>query len=456
MENRMKKAVDQMKHKEESGLNYIYSQTYNFVYLRAKSILKNEEEIKQLMQTVYVELYQSSDEIQVQDLYEWLGKHVYRLGSRDFKRRKEREASFMEMEDDELNPKKKRYLNESVGFICDTLEQLPDLYQATLFAFYFDYLKINEIAKLMDCKSGVIINRLNYTRRYLKKAMENVQEENGENQEKVYAFSMEAVCLALRKWAVDHCLGITSAQNVYYNICKTLDLRGQTISLDGKEFAGVKKTVIYYKPDDWNPIQEEIIAYEKRRGLDKRLMAYIAGGGAVLVLVIVLSVVALNHSSKKKPTLEKPKVTKDQAESKKEEPKKEDADAKEPADQPDGTSEAPVSEPENEPISEPIEEPVSESTEEEVESEYIFPNSGTTELTRKEIQGHTKEELRFARNEIYARHGVIFGVDDLDTYFRSKSWYTPTFSIGEFLDTVELSMVEENNISLISEIESGM
>ena len=40
MENGMKLAVDQMKQREEAGLNYIYSQTYNFVYLRAKSILK--------------------------------------------------------------------------------------------------------------------------------------------------------------------------------------------------------------------------------------------------------------------------------------------------------------------------------------------------------------------------------------------------------------------------------
>ena len=88
--------------------------------------------------------------------------------------------------------------------------------------------------------------------------------------------------------------------------------------------------------------------------------------------------------------------------------------------------------------------------------EYIFQNSGTTELTREEVQGHTKEELRIARNEIYARHGVIFDVEELDTYFQSKSWYTPTISLREFLDTMELSMVEENNITLISEVESGM
>ena len=74
MKNGMENAVWQMKQKEEDGLNYIYSQTYNFVYLRAKSILKNEEDIKLFMQTVYVDLYRSADEIQLDNLYEWLGK----------------------------------------------------------------------------------------------------------------------------------------------------------------------------------------------------------------------------------------------------------------------------------------------------------------------------------------------------------------------------------------------
>jgi hypothetical protein len=76
MKNGMENAVWQMKQKEEDGLNYIYSQTYNFVYLRAKSILKNEEDIKLFMQTVYVDLYRSADEIQLDNLYEWLGKHA--------------------------------------------------------------------------------------------------------------------------------------------------------------------------------------------------------------------------------------------------------------------------------------------------------------------------------------------------------------------------------------------
>lgn len=452
MKNGMENAVWQMKQKEEDGLNYIYSQTYNFVYLRAKSILKNEEDIKLFMQTVYVDLYRSADEIQLDNLYEWIGKHVYRIGCEHFKKRKEREAAFVEMEEKELNPKQKQHLNENVDVISKSLEQLPDLYQATLFAFYFDYLKMDEIADLMDCSVGVIINRLNYTRKYFKKAIENAWEERDESKEGCDTFSVEAVCLALRKWGVEHCLGITSAQNIYYNICKTLDLHGHSISLSGKEFAGVKKTVVYYKADDWNPIQEEIIIHGKKKRLDKRLAVCLAGAAVVLAIVAVVIAVVVNRPEKKKPSSEEPKVTKEQNSSKKEEQKQENTDAKEPEDQTNGTVDEPVSEPADQQTDESADEPASEPA----KTDYIFPNSGTTELTREEVQGHTKEELRIARNEIYARHGAIFGVDDLDAYFQSKSWYTPTLSISELLDTVELSMVEENNISLISEIESGM
>ena len=103
------------------------------------------------------------------------------------------------------------------------------------------------------------------------------------------------------------------------------------------------------------------------------------------------------------------------------------------------------------------EEPVQEQQEPVSDSQdYIFPDSATRKLTLDEIKGHTKEELRLGRNEIYARHGMIFGVDDLDKYFLSKSWYTPSVPGEEFYDRVEMSLIEEENISLIQQVESQM
>ena len=50
---------------------------------------------------------------------------------------------------------------------------------------------------------------------------------------------------------------------------------------------------------------------------------------------------------------------------------------------------------------------------------------------------------------------MIFGVDDLNEYFSSKSWYNPTIPVEEFYERVEMSMIEEKNIVLIQEVEES-
>jgi len=75
-------------------------------------------------------------------------------------------------------------------------------------------------------------------------------------------------------------------------------------------------------------------------------------------------------------------------------------------------------------------------------SEYIFPESNTSYLSEAQVAALSKEELRLARNEIYARHGYIFTKEDLKAYFQSKSWYvgTTTETISdEFLNEYEIA-----------------
>lgn len=41
------------------------------------------------------------------------------------------------------------------------------------------------------------------------------------------------------------------------------------------------------------------------------------------------------------------------------------------------------------------------------ENEYVLPDSANRKLKKSDLKGLSKEELRIARNEIYARHGRI-------------------------------------------------
>ena len=91
MEYNLKTAVEQMKNHEESGMNYIYSKTYNYVYLRAKSILRRESDVQQLLREVYLKMLDSATEIEVDNLYEWIGKCAYTMGCGYYRKKKARE-----------------------------------------------------------------------------------------------------------------------------------------------------------------------------------------------------------------------------------------------------------------------------------------------------------------------------------------------------------------------------
>ena len=82
--------------------------------------------------------------------------------------------------------------------------------------------------------------------------------------------------------------------------------------------------------------------------------------------------------------------------------------------------------------------------------------SGTVAMMEAALEGLTKEQLRLARNEIYARHGMIFGAQDLATYFATKTWYTPTVAYADFYDQVTISEIEAANVALIVDVEEEM
>lgn len=88
----------------------------------------------------------------------------------------------------------------------------------------------------------------------------------------------------------------------------------------------------------------------------------------------------------------------------------------------------------------------------EVDAEYVLPNSGTSYLSEEELLKLSKEELRIARNEIYARHHSIFIAEDMQKYFESKFWYDGFISPENF-DETNLNEYEKRNLELIKQLE---
>ncbi len=78
--------------------------------------------------------------------------------------------------------------------------------------------------------------------------------------------------------------------------------------------------------------------------------------------------------------------------------------------------------------------------------DYILPDSAVKKVTSKQLAKLSEKDIRIARNEIYARHGLIFQSEDLNEYFGAKQWYEGT---TEDSDSIVLSDVEQKNLEAI-------
>lgn len=80
---------------------------------------------------------------------------------------------------------------------------------------------------------------------------------------------------------------------------------------------------------------------------------------------------------------------------------------------------------------------------------YILPSSAKVAITDTDLSKLSAQEVIYAKNEIYARHGYIFDSDELNRYFRGKNWYVP----NENFHKEDIAGIEKNNVDFIADYE---
>ena len=88
----------------------------------------------------------------------------------------------------------------------------------------------------------------------------------------------------------------------------------------------------------------------------------------------------------------------------------------------------------------------------DVTNDFVLPYSSDMLLTYEDLYHLTEEELRLARNEIYARHGRKFNNQELQDYFNSKDWYFGYIESEDFSEDL-LSDIERQNVDFIMSFE---
>ena len=91
---------------------------------------------------------------------------------------------------------------------------------------------------------------------------------------------------------------------------------------------------------------------------------------------------------------------------------------------------------------------------------YIIPDSDTRELTEAELWEYQYDTLKFAFNEIFARHGYKFETDSpCYMWFTQMTWYHPNEneSSTDHHDTYkQMTKLENANVDLIKKVRKDM
>lgn len=88
--------------------------------------------------------------------------------------------------------------------------------------------------------------------------------------------------------------------------------------------------------------------------------------------------------------------------------------------------------------------------------DFVISYSSSRLLEEKDIRDMTVQELNYAKNEIYARHGYIFKSEELQNYFGLKDWYQGKYDSNQMEQYSPLSEIEKKNVKFLSQKEENL
>lgn len=88
--------------------------------------------------------------------------------------------------------------------------------------------------------------------------------------------------------------------------------------------------------------------------------------------------------------------------------------------------------------------------------DYVLPDADAACLTSEDLAGLSADQLRLARNEIFARQGRTFQDQALQDYFDGQDWYVAIYTPEQFdaLSSKPLNRYEAANLALIQSLEA--
>ena len=154
----------------------------------ALKVLKNRDDALEVMQETYMSIYQNIGKLyRPEAFHAWLSKIVInkcrdRLGKpKDVLQNDKPDSEHGDLSDavedvsGEFIPHEVLDQSETRNMIMALIDSLPDAQRTTVMLYYYQELRVEEIAAIMECPVATVKSRLNYARRQIKTGVEGYE-----------------------------------------------------------------------------------------------------------------------------------------------------------------------------------------------------------------------------------------------------------------------------------------
>lgn len=295
----MRQAIEWMKQGEEKGFNYIYGETYNFVYSRARLAINDEQEVQDLIQEVYVAAYRNIKSLKNSDsLYAWLATITMRQGASMIRKKKnyvllseENQGMFEEIPDESVELENDAIVKENAGILKGLLEKLSPEQKSAMVSFYYDGLKVEQIAELTETSAGTIKSRLHLAR---KRLQEYIVELEKKEDCSLRGFSAPLLLLAIRMLLEETTLSKASAQGIYNQVCTQVGMQASTLAFQSAGAGNIAMANSGETAGLGNGWKTGLTGQMKGQGTGmNKLLGKLAGLGKVKIAAIVTGTVVV-------------------------------------------------------------------------------------------------------------------------------------------------------------------
>ena len=217
----------------------LYEKTYSKVFYTVKSMIKDEDDVFDILQDSYIKAFSHLDKFQGNTKFLPWVRQIAANTARDLlKKKKPMLFSDMAADDEQDSPIEEQFVdersdsipeqvidqNETARLIREIIEDLPEDQRAVIGMFYYEELSVKEIAAAMGTSESAVKSRLLYGRRKIEAKVLELEKKGT----KLYGLAPIPFLLLLFRSQASHAAELPNGQ-ILQNLLRTSSKIGSTV-----------------------------------------------------------------------------------------------------------------------------------------------------------------------------------------------------------------------------------